>query len=95
MTDLPSGWSEAPLSTAADIRVSNVDKHVRPEFAAAGGAVGGYNLGWLDPGPQVMRVHGEPRTSLLTTPNGQFPARKAGGGGGNQQVGGLDLTVMK
>jgi hypothetical protein len=36
-----------------------------------------------------MRVNGEPRTSILTTPNGQFPPRKAGapaqpgfGGGG-------------
>ena len=50
----------------------------RPEFQAAGGAVGGYNRGWLDPGNHVMRVNGEPRTSLLTTPNGQPPARKAG-----------------
>jgi hypothetical protein len=66
-----------------------VDKNVRPEFAAAGGDVGGYNIGWLDPGSQVMRVHGEPRTSLLTTPNGQFPPRKSGGGGGNQRYGGM------
>jgi hypothetical protein len=66
-----------------------VDKNVRPEFAAAGGDVGGYNIGWLDPGSQVMRVGGEPRTSLLTTPNGQFPARKAGGAGGQQRYGGM------
>jgi hypothetical protein len=51
---------------------------VRPEFAAAGGDVGGYNRGWLDPGNHVMRVNGEPRTSLITTPNGQIPPRKAG-----------------
>ena len=50
----------------------------RPEFLAAGGAVGGYNRGWLDPGNHVMRVNGEPRTSIITTPNGQPPARKAG-----------------
>ena len=50
-------------------------KSLRPEFAAAGGDVGGYNRGWLDPGAAVMRVHGEPRTSFLTTPNGQPPAR--------------------
>lgn len=50
----------------------------RPEFKAAGGDVGGYNRGWLDPGNTVMRVGGEGRTSVLTTPNGQFPARKAG-----------------
>ncbi|MBS0361233.1 MAG: hypothetical protein JSR98_07625 [Proteobacteria bacterium] len=52
-------------------------KKLRPEFAAAGGDVGGYNRGWLDPGSSVMRVHGEPRTSFLTTPNGQPPARIA------------------
>jgi hypothetical protein len=57
---------------------------LRPEFAAAGGDVGGYNRGWLDPGASVMRVHGEPRTSFLTTPNGQPPARidKAAAQGG-------------
>jgi hypothetical protein len=53
-------------------------ENVRPEFAAAGGDVGGYNRGWLDPGHSVMRVRGEPRTSLITTPNGQIPKRKAG-----------------
>lgn len=52
--------------------------NVRPEFAAAGGDVGGYNRGWLDPGSHVMRVNGQPRTSLITTPNGQPPARKTG-----------------
>jgi hypothetical protein len=68
-------------------------KNLRPEFAAAGGDVGGYNRGWLDPGSSVMRVHGEPRTSFLTTPDGQPPARiptaaqgggfaRGGGGGG-------------
>jgi hypothetical protein len=50
----------------------------RPEFAAAGGDVGGYNRGWLDPGSHVMRVNGEPRTSLITTPNGLPPPRKPG-----------------
>ena len=39
----------------------------------AGGDVGGYNRGWLDPGSSVMRVGGQPRTSLLTTANGQVP----------------------
>lgn len=50
----------------------------RPEFAAAGGDVGGYNRGWLDPGNHVMRVNGEARSSLLTTPTGTPAARKAG-----------------
>jgi len=30
MRSLPSGWREEPLSAVADIRVSNVDKHLRP-----------------------------------------------------------------
>src|SRR4051794_13889795 len=54
------------------------DANIRPEFAAAGGDVGGYNRGWLDPGSTVMRVHGEPRTSFLTTPNGRALPKKAG-----------------
>ena len=79
-----------PTDPNAPAEAPKVDPaKVRPEFAAAGGDVGGYNRGWLDPGSHVMRVNGEPRTSILTTPNGQFPARKAGapaqqgfGGGG-------------
>lgn len=58
---------------------------IRPDFAAAGGDVGGYNTFWIDPGNHIMEVNGEFRTSILTTPNGQFPPRKpsapsAGGG---------------
>jgi hypothetical protein len=49
---------------------------LKPSFLAAGGDVGGYNRGWLDPGHTVMRVGGEPRTSLLTTKNGHVPPRK-------------------
>ncbi len=48
---------------------------LRPEFAAAGGATGFYNRFWLDPGSHLMRVGGEPRTSVLTTENGQIPPR--------------------
>ena len=78
----PNAPAEAPKRDTAN---------TRPEFAAAGGDVGGYNRGWLDPGSTVMRVHGEPRTSLIMTPNGLPPARKAGtpaapsfrGGGGS------------
>jgi hypothetical protein len=51
---------------------------IRPDFAAAGGDVGGYNTFWIDPGNHIMVVDGEYRTSLLTTPNGQFPPRKKG-----------------
>ncbi len=58
---------------------------IRPELAVASGPSGGYERGWLDTGSTVMRVHGEARTSILTTPDGQYPARKgqaAGGRGG-------------
>ncbi len=37
----------------------------------------GYNRFWTDPGTQVMRVRGQPRSSLLTTPDGRVPPRKA------------------
>ena len=44
----------------------------------------GYNAFWTDHGDAVMRVNGEPRTSLITFPaNGRMPARlprKAGAG---------------
>ena len=50
----------------------------KPQYIAAGGAVGGYDRGWLDTGDRMMRVNGEPRTSIITTPNGRAPARKAG-----------------
>jgi hypothetical protein len=36
----------------------------------------GYNRFWTDPGTQVMRVNGQPRSSFLTTPDGKVPARK-------------------
>jgi hypothetical protein len=49
---------------------------LKPSFLAAGGDVGGYNRGWLDPGHTVMRVGGEPRTSLITTKDGRVPPRK-------------------
>jgi hypothetical protein len=51
---------------------------LRPDFAAAGGDVGGYNTFWIDPGTHVMEVNGEFRSSILTTANGQPPARKSG-----------------
>jgi hypothetical protein len=66
-------------NTAADAPVNvNNGLELRPGFAAAGGSVGGYNRGWLDPGNQVMRVHGEPRSSFLTTPDGRVPPPKPG-----------------
>jgi hypothetical protein len=47
--------------------------------ATAGGAsdnVGAYDRAWIDQGAHVMRVNGEPRTSLITTADGQPPPRR-------------------
>jgi hypothetical protein len=42
---------------------------------AAGGAVGGYNGFWLDPGLDVIRVDGVARSSIIIDPpNGRVPA---------------------
>jgi hypothetical protein len=42
---------------------------------AAGGAVGGYNNFWLDPGERVLRIDGKPRSSIvIDPPTGRVPA---------------------
>jgi hypothetical protein len=47
-----------------------------PDGAQAGENVGGYNTFWMDPGTRVMRVKGESRSSILTSPkNGKLPFR--------------------
>jgi hypothetical protein len=69
---------DAPTDPNAPADFKPASTNTRPEFAAAGGEVGGYNRGWLDPGNHVMRVGGVGRTSILITENGQFPPRKAG-----------------
>jgi hypothetical protein len=61
---------------------------LKPSFAAAGGDVGGYNRGWLDPGHTVMRVAGQPRSSLLITLDGQIPKRKDGSAAPENRYGG-------
>jgi hypothetical protein len=40
----------------------------------AGENVGGYNSAWMDPGTRVLRVDGEPRSSIIVEPeDGQVP----------------------
>ena len=40
----------------------------------AGEDVGGYNAFWVDPGTRVLRVNGEPRSSIIVDPeDGQIP----------------------
>ena len=75
-TEIEEGNAPTDPNAPADfVAKSTVE---RPEFKAAGGAVGGYNRGWLDPGNHVMRVNGEPRTSVYTTPTGGALPRKTG-----------------
>jgi len=39
------------------------------------GVVGGYNAFWIDPGDRVLRVDGQPRTSIIVDPpDGRVPA---------------------
>ncbi len=43
-------------------------------WRAGGGSVGGYNSFWIDPGDKVLRVDGQPRSSILVDPpNGRVP----------------------
>jgi hypothetical protein len=47
---------------------------------AAGGAVGGYNGFWLDPGLNVIRIDGVARSSIIVDPpSGRLPARTEAG----------------
>src|ERR1700744_3158738 len=73
-SDQPSDPNEKPTDKSTDSKLLQL----RPDFAAAGGDVGGYNTFWIDPGNHMMRVNGEYRTSLLTTPDGRVPPRKDG-----------------
>ena len=47
---------------------------------SAGGAVGGYNGFWLDPGNEVITIDGVPRSSIIVDPpDGRIPALTAEG----------------
>jgi hypothetical protein len=44
-------------------------------WQAGGGAVGGYNSFWIDPGDRVLRVDGKARSSIISDPpDGRIPA---------------------
>src|SRR5262249_22670303 len=76
--DMVAEIEEGTKKTAKDAPAEYViPKNIKPEYLAGGGATGGYNRFWIDPGNQVMRVNGQPRSSIFTTPNGQAPTRKA------------------
>lgn len=71
-----SGRATDPDAPAEYVPETTVERPAH--FTAAGGATGGYNSFWLEPGSRVMRVAGEPRTSILTTTDGQIPSRVKG-----------------
>ena len=75
--DAPTDQKKTTEQIQAETSKSELLK-IRPDFAAAGGDVGGYNTFWIDPGTHIMEVNGQFRSSILTTANGQFPPRKAG-----------------
>jgi hypothetical protein len=69
----------ARLEGAADARWEDANKptdHSKPPIED--GRTGGYNAYWVGNNNKVMRVGGEPRTSLITsTKDGRIPPRKA------------------
>jgi hypothetical protein len=78
--------------TKADTKVDDLP-------ACPSGSTGptcGYNMFWVDPGTQVMRVKGQPRTSIITSPkSGRLPLTgeaqaRARARQGNSQIGNFD-----
>jgi hypothetical protein len=48
--------------------------YLEQRWRAGGGAVGGYNTFWIDPGDKVVRVDGQPRSSIvIDPPTGRVP----------------------
>jgi len=72
---------------STDPNAGVIEQTVPCDLRGFTGAGCGYNAGWTDPGDVVVRVAGQPRTSLITSPaNGRMPPRVAGaaaGGGFN------------
>ena len=70
-----------PTKSTEEVNLSPSESRlieIRPDFAAAGGDVGGYNAFWLDPGVRLLRIDGQFRSSILTTPDGLPPLRRDG-----------------
>lgn len=68
----------AALEGSAEAYREAGNKRTDPSEGAPddGNTQAGYNRFWTDPGTQVMRVGGEPRSSMLTTSDGKVPPRK-------------------
>jgi hypothetical protein len=75
--DAPSDPNRPPPSKGGDKRTlpPGDPTFIERISEAAGGAVGGYNGFWLDPGERVLRIDGKPRSSILIDPpDGRVPA---------------------
>jgi hypothetical protein len=68
---------EDPAAALRDQAAKKTDPNATVKDLVPDGS-GNYNAGWLDPGTTLVRVHGEPRNSILTTPDGNVPADKNG-----------------
>ena len=57
--------------------VENIDNPYEDgETPESGGDVGGYNVAWMDPGSDFIRLNGKYRSSIITYPeNGKLPRR--------------------
>jgi hypothetical protein len=80
--DRPSDPNAPPPSKGGDDRLSppGEKSFVEQISEAAGGAVGGYNGFWLDPGNKVIRIDGVARSSIIVDPpDGRVPALTAEG----------------
>lgn len=85
----PAAYGARAVHTAEEIEILEGAERQKTEegnapvdvTVGAGGSsdnVGAYDQGWVDNGLTVMRVHGEPRTSLITTADGQPPVEIGG-----------------
>ena len=80
--DQPSDPNAPPEPVGGEIALSPPGEQTFVEqiAVAAGGAVGGYNGFWLDPGNKVIRIDGVPRSSIIIDPpDGRIPAMTAAG----------------
>ena len=69
--------ARANAPTAAGATVKDIEAKDSCSGGRSGAAqVCNYDAAWTAPGDKVMRVNGQPRTSLLTTPDGQYPKPK-------------------
>jgi hypothetical protein len=70
----------AALEKYGEEVLENIDNLPEGDLKA-GENVGGYNSAWMDPGTRVLRVNGEPRSSIIVEPaDGQVPYTLMGRG---------------